>query len=139
MFIEGKLILSQTEADDFFLIEEIVPEVMYEDEFECHFRVTNNSPELVPIKIVSYNPNEEITTQSIEVTIIDGLSERDFVRKGDYHFVSYNEEKIIIPVNKHKNKKRVLRNQKYLQLPEKKDVVPQGIHIIDLFHNSVFT
>lgn len=109
IYIDGNMVRSQTAADDFFYIEEIAVSVIETDETKCHFRIINCSKEPTPVKVITYDPEKPLTAEAIEVCIIDGEATVEFVKTGKYHFVSYNEERIIIPVGSGK-KKRTIRN-----------------------------
>ena len=130
IFIDGKMIRSRTEADDFFYIEAIVISVIHADETACRFHVINNSPEPTPVRIITYDADKPLMAEAIEICMIGGGETVEFVKAGKYHFVSYNEERIIVPVVNCEKKKRTIRNQEYLQLPEKKENGHKSINII---------
>lgn len=109
----GEVRYSKTAADDYFFIEEIGMAHIKKDGEYIAATLTNHSPEPTPVKIIAYHANGELVAEDIDAYELNGNESREIKVKAPYAFVSYNEEREILPLQ---TEHRIIKNPYYLSL-----------------------
>lgn len=104
----GSIRYSTTAPDDFFLIEKITIE---ENE------IVNHSNEPTPVKIVTYQPDNELRAEDIKVFEMPPGGSISISSFPGNSFLLYNEERITLPLQ-NQSAIRCIRNQRALCLPK---------------------
>ncbi|MFC3559468.1 hypothetical protein [Pedobacter jamesrossensis] len=109
----GEVRYSKTAEDDFFFIEDIEISNCINDGQCIQATITNHSPEPAPVKVVAYHANGELSPTDIDAYELSGNESRKITVKAPYGFVSYNEEREILPLQA---EPRIIKNPYYLSL-----------------------
>ena len=115
--IDGVTKYSRTAEEDFFYVEKIT--ITSDDKVgTSNIMITNHSPEPSPVKIISYQPGCTITNADIQILELSGNESKKISNSGKQQFLSYNEERIIIPLHDLEGR-RCVRNQQLLSTNKK--------------------
>lgn len=112
----GRVRLSTTAEDDFFLVEKVVVGAFRREEGKYRSMIRNLSPEPAPVKVVDYMPGKPLLYEQIEAFEIPGRATREVVTYSPYSYLFYNEEREMLPLAQPGDVRRCIRNQDFLEL-----------------------
>lgn len=116
---EGETRYSKTATDDFFFVEKIeISDIKYEDGVGIA-TLRNCSPESTPIKIIEYTTPGLLGPSDIQTFELSGMEVREVKFHSKRTFLSYNEEREIIPLYTDNN--LVTKNPYFIHLKKEEE------------------
>lgn len=109
----GEIRHSKTAEDDFFFVENISITHRKANDNIVEATLVNHSPEATPVKVIGYHANGQLLAEHINAYELNGLETKSVRVNAPYAFVSYNEEREVLPLY---TKSRVVQNPYYLGL-----------------------
>lgn len=123
---EGETRYSKTAADDFFYVEKVeISHIKYEDGMGTA-TLKNCSPESTPIKIIEYTPPGQLSPSEIQTFELSGMEDREIKFHSKRAFLSYNEEREILPLYTGNN--LVTKNPYFINLKKEEEDTTYVLH-----------
>jgi hypothetical protein len=94
----GEVRHSKTAQDDYFYIEEISLSQIRSSAHNIQATIVNHSPDPTPVKVIAYRATGQISPDDISAFELEGFEEREISLDSPYGFVSYNEEREVLPL-----------------------------------------
>jgi hypothetical protein len=95
---DGEIRHSKTASDDFFFVEKVAVQNPIHYNGQGKAALVNYSPEPVPVKLIEYYPGRDLLAKDVEAFELKGNEEREITFNSVNTFLSYNEEREVIPV-----------------------------------------
>ena len=112
----GKRRLSKTAADDFFFVEEVSAQYLGESEKGHSALLYNHAEESVPVKIIDYCIGNKVMSQDLQVFELGANEEKIVYFQYPDSYLSYNEERVLMPLTKPNATAWCIKNQQLLEL-----------------------
>ncbi|WP_207424847.1 hypothetical protein [Desertivirga brevis] len=96
---EGEIRYSKTAIDDFFYVEKVSCEDVRWDGISGKAIVKNHSLEPAPVKIIDYTLGEALLADKLQVFELEANETKEVLFKSEHAFLSYNEEREMIPLS----------------------------------------
>lgn len=112
----GACRLSKTAPDDFFYVEKLSVTPGSKTEAGYYAEIVNHSPEKTPVKIVDYKPGNLITPGCLQVFELKEFEKRTVRVQYPHSYLSYNEEREMLPLTYTLADPPCIRNQQLLEL-----------------------
>lgn len=126
---EGEIRSSNTAADDFFYVEKVeISHIKYNNDMGAA-TLRNCSSEPTPIKIIEYSTPGRLSPSDIQTFELPGFEVREVKFHSKRTFLSYNEEREIIPL--YTENSLVTKNPYFINLKKEEEDSTYVLH-----HNS---